>query len=77
MTYEDPEDKVIFSLLRLRLPGKSHSEKPLSCREDSPTRGSILSPCQEKEATILSVLPELEGAALIREIHTFGDQLSI
>lgn len=51
MTFEDPEDRVIFSLLRLRLP-KINPE-------------------------IISVLPELEGAALIREIHTFWDQLSI
>jgi len=32
---------------------------------------------QEKETTILSVVPELEWCALIREIHTFWDQLSV
>ncbi|MDD3646085.1 MAG: tRNA uridine(34) 5-carboxymethylaminomethyl modification radical SAM/GNAT enzyme Elp3 [Candidatus Gracilibacteria bacterium] len=51
LTFEDPEDRTIFSLLRLRLP------------------------LVDKD--ILEVLPELNGAALIREIHTFGDQLSI
>jgi hypothetical protein len=75
MTFEDPKDRVIFSLLRLRLPEKSvsknhHSEKLLSCPEDTPA-DKFYSPYQEKKATILSVLPELEGAALIREIHTF------
>lgn len=51
LTFEDPKDRTIFSLLRLRLP--------------------------EKNSEILEVLPELEGCALIREIHTFWDQLSI
>ncbi len=51
LTFEDPEDRTIFSLLRLRLP--------------------------EENKEILSVLPELEWCALIREIHTFWDQLSV
>ena len=51
MTFEDPEDRTIFSLMRLRLPWKN------------------------KE--IINVLPELEWCALIREIHTFWDQLNI
>ncbi|MFK7780242.1 MAG: tRNA uridine(34) 5-carboxymethylaminomethyl modification radical SAM/GNAT enzyme Elp3 [Candidatus Gracilibacteria bacterium] len=51
LTFEDPSDRIIFSLLRLRLPPINNE--------------------------ILAVFPELKGAALIREIHTFGDQLSI
>ncbi|MBS9775125.1 tRNA uridine(34) 5-carboxymethylaminomethyl modification radical SAM/GNAT enzyme Elp3 [Candidatus Gracilibacteria bacterium] len=51
LTFEDPNDRTIFSLLRLRLPPKNPE--------------------------IIELFPELEGAALIREIHTFGDQLSI
>lgn len=51
MTFEDPEDRTIFSLLRLRLP--------------------------KEDKDIIDVLPELKWAALIREIHTFWDQLSI
>ena len=51
LTFEDKDDRTIFSLLRLRLPSK------------------------DKE--VLEVLPELNWAALIREIHTFWDQLSI
>lgn len=72
LTFEDPEDRVIFSLMRLRLPNSKpipsplHSEVlPLSSREEN------------KENSILKVLPELKWAALIREIHTFWDQLSI
>ena len=51
LTFEDPEDRTIFSLLRLRLP--------------------------ENNEDIVSVLPELEWCAIIREIHTFWDQLSV
>lgn len=52
LTFEDRSDRTIFSLLRLRLPGKNNHE-------------------------IFEVLPELKNAAIIREIHTFWDQLSI
>lgn len=51
LTFEDPKDRTIFSLLRLRIPNI------------------------DKE--ILEVLPELKWASIIREIHTFWDQLSI
>lgn len=51
LTFEDKDDRTIFSLLRLRLP--------------------------EKNDEILEVLPELKWCSLIREIHTFWDQLSI
>lgn len=51
LTFEDPNDRVIFSLLRLRLPWPNNE--------------------------IISVLPELKWCAIIREIHTFWDQLWI
>ncbi len=51
MTFEDLDDRIIFSLLRLRLP--------------------------EINKEVLEVLPELEWCAIIREIHTFWDQLSV
>ena len=52
LTFEDPKDKTIFSLLRLRLPKNTEKE-------------------------IIENIPELKNASLIREIHTFWDQLSI
>lgn len=52
LTFEDPEDRTIFSLLRLRVPSQIFS--------------------WEKH-----FIEELEWCAIIREIHTFGDQLSI
>lgn len=51
LTFEDPEDRTIFSLLRFRIPSKNKK--------------------------IYEMLPELENSTLIREIHTFWDQLSI
>lgn len=51
LTFEDTQDRTIFSLLRLRLPWYNNE--------------------------IINALPELEWCALIREIHTFWDQLSI
>ncbi len=52
LTFEDKEDRTIFSLLRLRIPSKDNKE-------------------------ILNIIPELDWSALIREIHTFWDQLGI
>ncbi len=52
LTFEDPEDRTIFSLLRLRIPSQHFSG--------------------EKH-----FIPELQDTAIIREIHTFWDQLSI
>ena len=52
LTYEDPNDRTIFSLLRLRIPSQYFTK--------------------EKH-----FIPELEWCAIIRELHTFGDQLSI
>ncbi len=46
LTFEDPKDRTIFSLLRLRIPYKTF-------------------------------IPELKWASIIREIHTFWDQLNI
>ncbi|MCP4523868.1 MAG: tRNA uridine(34) 5-carboxymethylaminomethyl modification radical SAM/GNAT enzyme Elp3 [Candidatus Gracilibacteria bacterium] len=62
LTFEDPTDRTIFSLMRLRLPGYT------------PSTGISVSSSQKE---LFNLMPELKGAALIREIHTFGDQLSI
>ena len=62
LTFEDPEDRTIFSLLRLRIP----SPHPTSPKGE-----------EQEQNNIYNVLPELEWCALIREIHTFWDQLGI
>ncbi len=57
LTFEDPADRTIFSLLRLRLPNLKETNL--------------------EKNEIYTFFPELKDAALIREIHTFWDQLSI
>ena len=77
LTFEDPSDRTIFSLLRLRLPEIPQSQ-PFPPREKGVEQNIASSlPGGEIERGILSVLPELKWCALIREIHTFWDQLSV
>ncbi|MEA3304167.1 MAG: tRNA uridine(34) 5-carboxymethylaminomethyl modification radical SAM/GNAT enzyme Elp3 [Patescibacteria group bacterium] len=52
LSFEDPDDHTLFSLLRLRIPSQHFSGE-------------------------VHYIPELNNAAIIREIHTFGDQLSV
>lgn len=81
LTYEDPQDRTIFSLLRLRIPSSIY--KPESQQIFEMTTEDAKSQAENRNTnriilpSISHYLPELAGAALIREIHTFGDQLSI
>jgi len=50
LQYIHPQDKTLFSLLRLRIPSS--------------------------ESSIVSVLPELQNSAIIREVHSFGNHLA-
>ncbi len=59
LTFEDKDDRTIFSLLRFRIPSFSYTIPDETAQE------------------VLEMLPELQGSALIREIHTFWDQLNI
>lgn len=81
LTYEDPDDRTIFSLLRLRIPSsiyKPESEQIFEMTtEDAKSQAENRDPNRVLLPTMPDYLPELTGAALIREIHTFGDQLSI
>ena len=81
LTYEDPDDKTIFSLLRLRIPSSIISPDTQQIFEM--TTEAAKSQTENLDTTrvllqdIPSYIPVLKWAALIREIHTFGDQLSI
>ena len=94
LTFEDPFDRTIFSLLRLRLPEKPpltppyHGENFNSSpnkgenSNSSPDKGENSNSSPDKGRSggvskLYSLLPELFWATLIREIHTFWDQLSI
>jgi elongator complex protein 3 len=66
LTYEDRDDRTIFSLMRLRIPNVTppvHSSRP-------PQSRGI-------EGELYSLIPEIVWASLIREIHTFWDQLNV
>lgn len=81
LTFEDPEDRTIFSLLRLRIP--SHIISPDKAQTFEMTTDDAKSQAENKDPnrvllpSITDYLPELKWAAIIREIHTFGDQVSI
>ena len=81
LTYEDPEDRTIFSLLRLRIP--SYIVNPDSQQLFDMTTDAAKSQAENRDPErvllkdMTSYLPELQWAALVREIHTFWDQLSI
>ena len=103
LTFEDPEDRTIFSLLRLRLPSTVESDTtgdannmkspslplapiPAGANQDPTIMTKLNSPMKRTNTDMTywecltemhSLIPELKWAAIIREIHTFWDQLSI
>ena len=66
LTFEDKKDRTIFSLLRLRLP--EIIQQNAKCKIQN---------IEKEKRELYELLPEIKSSALIREIHTFWDQLSI
>lgn len=81
LTFEDPEDRTIFSLLRLRIPSSIISRNKPQIYEMKTDAAQSMSENKDANRVLLptmsAYLPELQWAALIREIHTFWDQMSI
>ena len=87
LTFEDPEDRTIFSLLRLRLPEWNKTlNAPLTniieVVNSKPIESALVpnfhnQPYSETISQVHEFLPELKWASIIREIHTFWDQLSL
>ncbi len=87
LTFEDPSDRTIFSLLRLRLPeGDKTKHSPLTDIVDvvnsKPIKSALVPNFHNQSYTetmkqMHEFLPELKWASIIREIHTFWDQLSV
>lgn len=76
LTFEDKKDRTIFSLLRLRIP----SGTPVIHESSEDSIASPMKKTNESGQVIQDVtdlMPELQWASIIREIHTFGDQLSL
>jgi elongator complex protein 3 len=61
LTFEDQNDRTIFSLLRLRLPMKKLKVESWKLKDN----------------VLNSSIWELQNCAIIRQLHTFWDQLSI
>jgi elongator complex protein 3 len=62
LSVEDKDREVVYAFLRLRLLQPPHSP-PVSQSEIGGVRGGLNPKC---------FIPELRGAALIRELHTYG-----
>ena len=82
LTFEDEEDRTIFSLLRLRFPSTAESDTTEDLIKSKPIKWALIktfhnNPYSETIEKVHSKLPELKWASIIREIHTFWDQLSI
>ena len=75
LTYEDPKRIAVYAFLRLRIPHHivRHCEE---CSNNKTTRQSLCRNC--KETNLLhKLMPELTGAAFIRELHTYGQLLRL
>lgn len=82
LTFEDEEDRTIFSLLRLRFPSTPESDTTQNLVKSKSIESALVPDFHKQEYSktleeIYKYLPELKWASIIREIHTFGDQLSI
>jgi len=82
LTYEDAEDRTIFSLLRLRFPSKPETDTTQDLVKSKSIESALIPDFHNYEYSktleeIHNFLPELKWASIIREIHTFWDQLSI
>lgn len=63
LSFEDPARSVVYSFLRLRLPGE------VVVGQDPKT--------ERYAKEIQEAFPELAGAAFVRELHTYGQALSL
>ena len=82
LTYEDAKDRTIFSLLRLRFPSNKTSDTTEKIINSKSIKSALVPNFHKQSYSktleeIYEYLPELKWASIIREIHTFGDQLSI
>ena len=81
LTYEDATDRTIFSLLRLRIPSSIVASDSKQIFEMKTDAAKSQEENRDSQRVLLQsipdYIPELQWAAIIREIHTFGDQLSI
>ncbi len=61
LSYENKNRRKLYSLLRLRIPSFAETQPPQKLRQAGP----------------VSAFPVLKGAAIIREVHTYGESVPI
>jgi len=76
LSYETEDRQALYSLLRLRFPDVTCSSFPVisSEAEKSSEKRSLHSSRDDK---LIKIIPELSGCALIREVHTYGQEMEI
>ncbi|MFH2062962.1 MAG: GNAT family N-acetyltransferase, partial [bacterium] len=72
LTYEDAERRAVFAFCRLRLP-RRRKENHVAASDDSPSASGRT----ETDPTGDLPPPEIRGAALLRELHTYGHLVPI
>ncbi len=94
LSFEDPERKNLYSLLRLRINSHDCSfaaslknlspacENGLARQSQNPAmlssrKKTFSSSLKKKRDAALPIVPALQNAAIIREVHTFGKLVSI
>ncbi|MFA5197460.1 MAG: tRNA uridine(34) 5-carboxymethylaminomethyl modification radical SAM/GNAT enzyme Elp3 [Patescibacteria group bacterium] len=71
LSYETEDRKALYSLLRLRFPSSSlRGENPTKQSHDIATTSS-------RDDKLFELMPELKNCALIREVHTYGQEMEI
>jgi elongator complex protein 3 len=66
LSYETKDRKTLYSLLRLRFPGPSSRVERVDLEVTS-----------QKASRNDKYLPEIKNCALIREVHTYGQEVSV
>jgi len=68
LSYESPDRKILYAFLRLRIPDFSRG---------IPSRANLKNYSNVFESLFEYSIPELSGAAIIRELHTYGHLIPI
>jgi len=74
LSYEDPKRQIVFAFLRLRVPllGKEGSGVVETSSKSTPSKLPL-----SKGENVLEILPEIKNCVFIRELHTYGQLISL
>lgn len=72
LTFEDPKRIAVYGFLRLRIPDTVPDTKELET-----TLGVPGDTIQKENARLCLLMPEIQGAAFVRELHVYGQLVKI